>query len=67
MLNTILSRPGVIPTFYTNSDNKLQFHNSTFLPRVHHLAGCLSQPESSKEPKSENYAKDQHQINHGDA
>ncbi len=42
---------------------KVQFHNSTFLPHVHHLGGSLSQPESSKEPR----ARDCHQTNHGDA
>ncbi len=46
---------------------KLQFHNFTFLPHGYQLTGSISQPESSKEPKSENYARDQHQTNHGDA
>ena len=46
---------------------KVQLHNSTFLPHVHHMAERVSQPESSKEPRSENYARDQHQTNHGDA
>ena len=46
---------------------EVQFHNYTFLPYEHHFAGSVSQPESSKEPRSENYARDQHQTNHGDA
>ena len=46
---------------------ELQFYNSTFLPYVHNLAGGVSQPESLTKPKSEDYARVQHQINHGDA
>jgi hypothetical protein len=30
---------------------EVQFHNSTFLPHNHHLAGSISQPESSTKPK----------------
>ncbi len=46
---------------------KVQFHNSFFLPHEHHLAGSISWSESLKAPKSENFARDQHQTNHGDA
>jgi hypothetical protein len=46
---------------------EVQFHNSTFLPHEHHLVGTVSQPESSTQPTSEVYARDQHQTNHGDA
>ena len=46
---------------------EVQFYNSTFLPHEHHLAESVSQPESSTNPKSEDYARDQHQTNHGDA
>ncbi len=46
---------------------KVQFNKFTFLPVVYHLAGSVSQPESSKEPKNENNARDQDQTNHGDA
>ena len=45
----------------------VQFYNSTFLPYVHNLAGSVSQPESTTKPKSEDYARSQHQTNHGDA
>ena len=46
---------------------EVQFHNYTFLPYEHHLAGSVSQPESQTKPKSEDYARVQHQTNHGDA
>ena len=46
---------------------EVQFHNYTLLPYVHHLAGSVSQPESPMKPKSEDYARVQHQTNHGDA
>ena len=46
---------------------EVQFHNSTFLPHEHHLAGSVSQPESSTKPKSEDYARDQYHTVHGDA
>jgi len=46
---------------------EVQFYNSTFLPHRHHLAGSVSQPESSTKPKSEDYARDQYHTNHGDA
>ena len=46
---------------------EVQFHNSTFLPYEHHLAWSISQPESLTEPKSEDYARVQHQTNHDDA
>ncbi len=46
---------------------EVQFHNSTFLPHGHHLAGSVSQPESSTKPKSEDYARDQYHTVHGDA
>ena len=45
---------------------EVQFHNSTFLPYGHHLAGSVSQPESPTKPKSEDYARVQHQTIHGD-
>ena len=45
---------------------KVQFHNYTFLPYEHHLAGSVSQPESQTKPKSEDYARFQHQNIHGD-
>jgi hypothetical protein len=67
MLKTLLIRPGLIATFYTHSDNQMQFHNSTFLPHGRHLASRVSQPESSKEPKSESHARDKHQTTHGNA
>ena len=35
---------------------EVQFHNYTFLPHRQHLAGSVSQPESSTKPKSEDYA-----------
>ena len=41
--------------------------NSTFLPHGHHLAGSVSQPESSTKPKSDNYPRDQYHTIHGDA
>ncbi len=46
---------------------KVQLYNSTFFPHEDHLERSISQPESSKELKSEDYARDQHQTNHGDA
>ena len=46
---------------------EVQFHDYTFLPYEHHLAGSVSQPESLTKPKSEDYARVQHQTNHGDA
>ena len=46
---------------------QVQFYNSTFLPDVTHLAGRVSQPESQTKPISEDYARVQHQTNHGDA
>ena len=46
---------------------EVQLYNSTFLPCVHKLAVSVSQPRSLTEPKSEDYARDQHQTNHGDA
>ena len=46
---------------------EVQFHNYTFLPYEHHLAGSVSQPESPMKPKSEDYARVQHQTNHDDA
>ncbi len=46
---------------------EVQFHNYTFLPYEHHLAGMKSQPESQTKPKSEDYARVQHQTNHVDA
>ena len=46
---------------------EVQFYNSTFLPHEHSLAGSVSQPESPINPKSEDYARVQHQTNHGDA
>ena len=45
---------------------KVQFHYYTFLPYEHHLAGSVSQPESQTKPKSEDYARVQHQTIHGD-
>ena len=45
---------------------EVQFHNYTFLPYEHHLAGSVSQPESQTKPKSEDYARVQHQTIHGD-
>ncbi len=45
---------------------ELQFHNDTFLPYEHHLAGSVCQPESQMKPKSEDYARVQHQTIHGD-
>ena len=44
---------------------EVQFHNSTFLPHGHHLAGSVHQPESSTKPKSEDYARDQYHTYHG--
>ena len=44
---------------------KVQFHIYTFLPYEHHLAGSVSQPESQTKPKSEDYARVQHQTIHG--
>ncbi len=46
---------------------EVQFHNYTFIPYEYHLAGSVSQPESQTEPNSEDYARVQHQTNHGDA
>jgi len=46
---------------------EVQFYNSTFLPHRHHVAGSVSQPESSTKPKSEDYARDQYHTVHGDA
>ncbi len=45
---------------------EVQFHNYTFLPYEHHLAGSMSQPESQTKPKCEDYARVQHQTIHGD-
>ena len=45
---------------------EVQFHNYTFLPYEHHLAGSVSQPESQTKPKSEDYARVQQRTNHGD-
>ena len=44
----------------------MQFHNYTFLPYEHHLTGSVSQTESLTKPNSEDYARVQHQTNHGD-
>ena len=46
---------------------EVQLYNSTILPHENHLAGSVSQPESLTKPKSEDYARVQHQTNHGDA
>ena len=45
---------------------EVQFYNSTFSPYEHHLEGSVSQPESQMKPKKEDYARVQHQTNHGD-
>ncbi len=63
----LLIRPGAISTLYTYSDNQSAVTRLHLMPHEHHLAGNISQPESSKEPRSENFARDQHQTNHGDA
>ena len=62
----LLIRPGVISTLYTHSDNQSAVPQLHFLASWTSLAGSVSQPESSKEPKSENFARDQHLPNHGD-
>ena len=46
---------------------EVKFHNSTFLPYEHHLAGSISLPESQPKHKSEDYGRVQHQTNHVDA
>ena len=56
-------RPGKTSILYTHSDNEVQFHNYSY---EHHLAESISQPESQTKPKSEDYARVQHQTNHGD-
>ncbi len=60
-------RPGKTSILYTIVTIEVQFHNYTFLPHEHHLAGIVSQPESLTKPKREEYARVQHQTNHGDA
>ena len=55
-----------ISILYTHRTTEVQFHNYTFLPYEHHLAGSVSQPESQTKLKSEDYARVQHQTNHGD-
>ena len=67
MLNTLLIRPGSISILYTHSDKWSAVPQLTFLPHGHHLAGSLSWPESATKTKCEDYARDQHQTNHGDA
>ena len=40
---------------------KVQFHNYTFLPYEHHLAGSICHTESLTKPKSEDYVRVRHQ------
>ena len=66
-MHTLEIRPGKHPYCTLIVTIEVQFHNYTFLPYEHHLAGSVSQPESLTKPKSEDYARVQHQTNHDDA
>ena len=50
-------RPGKYPYCTLIVTIEVQFHNYTFLPYEHHLAGSVSQPESLTKHKSEDYAR----------